>query len=127
VTFSTFSEGDDFMSATEDSLVVVWTSGDRDVALNMVFMYAFNAKRNNWWSDVRLIVWGPSSKLLSEDKELQDEIRKMKEAGVILEACKACSDRYGVSEDLERLGIDVKYMGKPLTSYFKEGRKVATF
>jgi hypothetical protein len=115
------------MTQNGDSLVVLWTSGDREVALNMVFMYTFNAKRRNWWSEVSLIVWGPSSKLLSEDKELQDEIKKIKEAGVILEACKACSDRYGVSEDLEQLGIDVRYMGVPLTDYIKEGRSIITF
>jgi hypothetical protein len=108
----------------KQSLVVLWTSGDRDVALNMVFMYTFNAKRRNWWDDVRLVVWGPSSKLLAEDPELQAEITKMREAGVILEACKACADRYGVSNDLAQLGIDVRYMGVPLTEYLKEGRNV---
>jgi hypothetical protein len=112
------------MSLIEDSLVVLWTSGDRDVALNMVFMYTLNAKRRNWWGDVRLIVWGPSAKLLSEDRELQGVIVQMREAGVILEACKACADRYGVSADLEKLGIAVRYMGIPLTEYLKEGRHV---
>lgn len=110
-----------------DSLVVVWSSGDKDVALNMVFMYTLNAKLRGWWDDVRLIVWGPSSKLLSEDKDLQEEVNKMKDAGVILEACKACSDRYGVSEKLERLSIDVKFMGIPLTEYMKDGRNIITF
>jgi hypothetical protein len=110
-----------------ESLVVVWSSGDKDVALNMVFMYTLNAKLRGWWDDVRLIVWGPSSKLLSKDKDLQDEVIKMKDAGVILEACKACSDRYGVSEELERLRIDVKYMGIPLTEYMKQGRNIITF
>jgi hypothetical protein len=112
------------MSRAEDSLVVLWTSGDREVALNMVFMYTLNAKRRKWWGDVRLIVWGPSAKLLSEDQELQGVIAQMREAGVILEACKACADRYGVSADLEQLGIDVRYMGIPLTEYLKEGRHI---
>jgi hypothetical protein len=69
------------ISGNEDSLVLLWTSGDREVALNMVFTYTLNSKLKNWWSEVRLIVWGPSSRLLSEDKDLQDEIRKMKNAG----------------------------------------------
>jgi hypothetical protein len=112
------------LTKNQESLVVLWTSGDRDVALNMVFMYTFNAKRRNWWNDVRLIVWEPSSKLLAEDVELQMEVSKMREAGVILEACKACADRYGVSDDLAQLGIDVRYMGVPLTEYLKEGRNV---
>jgi len=72
------------MTDKEDSLTVLWTSGDKEVALNMVFMYALNAKLRNWWNEVRLIVWGPSSRLLSEDADLQDEVRKMRDAGVHL-------------------------------------------
>jgi hypothetical protein len=115
------------MTENEDRLNVVWTSGDRDVALNMVFMYTLNAKLRDWWDEIRLIVWGPSSKLLSEDVDLQAEVRKMQDAGVILDACKACADRYGVSEHLERLGITVRYMGVPLTEYLKAGQRVITF
>lgn len=112
-----------------DKLVVVWTSGDRDVALKMVFMYTYNGSesRFGWWKDITLIVWGPSAKLLSEDKELQDYVATMKKAGITLEACKACSDMYEVSDQLEKLGIDVKYMGQQLTDYIKEGRHVVTF
>ena len=111
----------------EDKLAVLWTSGDRDVALKMVFMYTLNARLNGWWKDITLIVWGPSSKLLSHDTELQDYIARMKEAGVVLRACKACADSYGVSDSLEKLGISVEYMGVPLTEMLKEGYKVVTF
>ena len=110
----------------KDSLVVVWSTADREVALNMVLMYTHNAKKKGWWDDVRLLVWGPSSKLLSEDKELQNKIKEMKKSGVILEACKACADNYGVSESLEELGIKVYYIGKQLTEYIKE-KYVITF
>ncbi len=113
--------------APADRLVMLWTSGDRGVAMNMVFMYSLNAKLSGWWQDVTLIVWGPSAKLLSEDAELQAELGKMKKAGVVLEACIACSDRYGVTGKLRELGVDVKGMGKPLTEYIKEGRRVLAF
>jgi hypothetical protein len=107
-------------SSKPDELVVLWTSGDREVALKMVFMYTFNSKRFKWgWKNVTLIVWGPSSKLLTEDKELQEYLSRIKEAGAKLFACKKCSDLYGVSEDLRQLGIEVKYMGKPLTEYLR--------
>jgi hypothetical protein len=104
-----------------DELVVLWTSGDREVALKMAFMYAFNSKRFKWgWKNVTLVVWGPSAKLLAEDKELQEHIIDMKEKGVRLLACKKCSDLYGVSSALRGLGIEVKYMGKPLTDYLRD-------
>ena len=112
------------MSADKESLVVLWTSGDREVALKMVFMYTLNAKLKGWWEEVILIVWGPSAELLSRDEELREKIEQMKEAGVVLEACKACADLYGVSPDLEALGIEVRYMGAPLSEYLKEDRAV---
>lgn len=109
------------------NLLVVWSSGDRDVALNMVFMYTYNAKKNGWWQNIRFLIWGPSSKLLSKDKDLQQGIQKMKEVGVELLACKACSDRYGVSEVLQDMGIEVKYMGVGLTEMLKGGWTTLTF
>jgi hypothetical protein len=112
------------MSSEKKSLVVLWTSGDREVALKMVFMYTLNAKLKGWWEEVILVVWGPSAKLLSRDQELQGKIEQMKEAGVVLEACKACADLYGVSPTLEQMGIEVKYMGIPLSDYLKEDRAV---
>ena len=98
-------------------LAIVWTSGDRDVALKMVFMYALNAKRRGWAEEVELIVWGPSSKLVSNDLELQEQVAAMQEVGVVFKACKACADSYGVSDKLQELGIEVKYMGVDLTEF----------
>lgn len=114
------------MTANKDKLVVLWTSGDREVALKMLFMYTFNAKKNGWWDDITLIVWGPSAKLLSEDTELQDYMKRIMEAGVEVRACKGCADQYGVSEKLEALGITVLYIGKEFTDYMKEGYQILT-
>ena len=111
----------------KDSLVVVWSSGDRDVAEKMVFMYTLNSKLRQWWKEVTLIIWGPSAKLISEDIELQDYLKKLKDAGVRLEACITCADMYRVSKKLTTLGVDVKPMGLPLTEYLKEGKAVITF
>ena len=111
----------------KDKLVVVWSSGDRDVAEKMVFMYTLNSKLRQWWKEVTLIIWGPSAKLISEDIELQDYLKKLKDAGVRLEACITCADMYRVSKKLTTLGVDVKPMGLPLTEYLKEGKAVITF
>lgn len=106
-----------------DELVVLWTSGDREVALKMAFMYTLNSKRFKWgFKNVTLVVWGPSSKLLTQDKELQEHLAEMQEEGVQVLACKKCADQYGISNDLRRLGIEVKYMGKPLTDYLRDDR-----
>lgn len=98
-------------------VAIVWTSGDREVAINMAFMYGLNALRFEWASEVHVVVWGPSAKLLSTDVQLQEQVAAMQEAGVVFYACKACADGYGVSETLQELGVEVKYMGQELTDY----------
>ncbi len=116
-----FAQTEKKMEDNSNKLAVLWTSGDVDVAEKMCFMYTYNAKKQGWFDEVVLIVWGPSAKLLSENKKLQDYVKKMKEAGVVVEACVACARMYGVDEDLAEMGIDVKGMGTPLTKYLKEG------
>lgn len=110
-----------------DKLKVLWTSGDKEVATHMVHMYTLNAKIHGWWEDIELIVWGPSSKLLGSDEDLQLTIKSMIKQGIVVNACKACADNYDVTEKLESLGITVKYMGSPLTDYIKSDAKLITF
>jgi hypothetical protein len=110
-----------------DKIAVLWVSGDRDVAEKSCLMYTHASKLNGWFDEVVLIIWGSSSRLLAEDKGLREIVRTMKMDGVILEACIACSDMLGVTEELQELGVDVKGMGVPLTKYLKEGYHVLTY
>jgi hypothetical protein len=111
------------MDSTNNKLAVLWTSGDPDVAEKMAFMYTYNAKKQGWFDEVVLIVWGPSAKLLSENKMLQDYVKKMQDAGIKVEACMACAKMYEVDDDLKEIGIEVKGMGVPLSNYLKNGWK----
>lgn len=126
-TLATSADLKDSVSNEPSKLLVVWTSGDREVAIKMVYMYTYNAKKNGWWDNIRFIVWGPSSKLLSEDEELQKYTQKMKDVGVEVFACKACADMYGVSEKLSDLGLEVKFIGKDLTDMLQDGWTHLTF
>jgi hypothetical protein len=114
-------------SAKESRLAVVWSSADPDVAHRVCFMYTQNAAKNKWFGEVRLIVWGPSARLLAGDKDLQAKIKGMIKDGVIVQACIACADSYGVTETLRGLGIEVKAMGKPLTDILQSDYKTLTF
>lgn len=111
----------------DQNLAVIWTAADADVARSAAFMYARNSMLQGWWEKVQLIVWGPSAKTLSQDANLQAEITPILEAGVRVTACKACADMYGVGEALAGLGIEVKYMGVPLTEMLKQNWRVVTF
>jgi hypothetical protein len=110
-----------------DRLAILWTSGDPEVAHRVCLMYTHAAKNNAWADDVTLIVWGPSSRLLAADKDVQAKVRQMMEDGVRVEACIACANSYGITDDIRALGIEVKPMGKPLTDMMNRGYKVLSF
>ncbi|MDA3821904.1 MAG: DsrE family protein [Bacteroidales bacterium] len=110
-----------------DTLVVLWSSGDRDVAEKSCLMYTHAAKKYGWFSEVILIIWGPSAKLCIEDEAIKAKVQSMQQDGVILEACVACSNMLGVTDELKKLGVDVKGMGTPLTNYLKADYKVLSY
>ncbi len=115
------------IATPSDTLVVLWSSGDPEVAEKACLMYTHAAKRYSWFKEVILIVWGPSEKLLADNSKLKDKIASMKKDGVIVEACVACSNMYGVTDDLKVCEVDVKGMGVPLTKYLKRGYKIISF
>ena len=46
--------------------------------------------------------------------------------GVHITGCKACTDQLGVTEDLEKLNIEIKYWGAPLTEILKNNESILT-
>ena len=129
IVFNTTNFSQEKPESKSDELVILWTSADKEVAENIVFMFTQNAPKYGWWeaSKITFIIWGPSANLLSKDEELQKRIGEMKTVGINVVACKACADNYQVSEKLTQIGVDVKYMGKVLANFIKEGRKILTF
>lgn len=115
-----YQEGEE---VKKEGLVVLWTTGEKDVFTKMLHIYVLNAKKQGWFQDITLIVWGPSAKLLAEDEEMQEMVKQLIDTGVVLEACIWCTNQYQVTEDLKAIGIDVKGMGVPLTKYIKDSKK----
>lgn len=108
-------------------LNVLWTTGEKDVALRMIFVYLMDAKANGWWDEVNLIIWGPSAKLVGENRLIRQEIDLLLQSGITIEACQACTDSYNVTGLLSKLGITVRFMGEPLTEYLNSSDKLITF
>lgn len=110
----------------KNHLYVLWTNDNRITAEKMVFMYTINSLARGWWEEVTLIIWGATAKLVAEDTAMQNKIREARDAGVQVTACKACADQLGVTEVLEKLNIEVKYWGAPLTKLLMNGEKLLT-
>ncbi len=109
-----------------EKLNILWTTDNKDTVFNMISMYAINSIRNGWWPKVNVIIWGASAKLAGKDSQIQSEIMEMLQQGITVEACKDCADRFNAAEILTKLGVNVRYMGKPLTEYMKAGEKILT-
>ena len=112
---------------SSNRLAVLWTSGDPEVAQRACLMYTHVARRQKWFDEVVLIVWGPSARLLAADEDIQAKVKAMMRDGVKVQACVACADSYGISAQLRGLGLEVKGMGEPLSDMLKEGWKVLTY
>lgn len=121
-TYSNRETGEYHMCGTHDKtgLAVLWTRGDRETADTMVYMYVRNAKQNGWWRHIKLIVWGPSARLLAGDAALMEKTKELMAIGVDVEACVSCADMLGVTEQLQAGGIAVKGMGLELTQVLQD-------
>jgi hypothetical protein len=121
------AQGDDATVPT-GKLMVVWTSADPDVADKVCLMYTHAAKKYGWFAEVRLVVWGPSQRLLAGDPSLQAKVKAMQADGVIVEACIACATKLDLVDTIREMGIEVRGMGVPLTEALKDpATEVITF
>lgn len=102
-----------------NKLMVLWTSDDPMVAERVALMYTGVAKQFGLFKEVSVIIWGPSQKLVAENKDVQAKLKDMQEKGVKLNACITCANMYGVADQLKALGINVDIMGAPLTNALK--------
>ncbi len=109
-----------------NTLLVLWTTAERDTALNMILMYAYNAKVNGWWQDLTLLIWGSSPRLLCEDSLIQEKVCEIKDVGVRVIACKKCAENLGLVEQIEAMGIEVFYTGEFITDWIKSGTPMIT-
>ena len=104
----------------------MWTNDNPITAEKMVFMYTINSLAHGWWDNVTLIIWGATVKLVVKDDHIQALIKDALAAGVHITACKACANQLGVTDTLEKLQIEVKFWGQPLTAILKGNERLIT-
>lgn len=102
-------------SMDKKHLHILWTNADETTARLMVMMYARGSMKNNWWEQVTVIVWGATVKLLAENQSIQEEMKSAQESGVKFVGCIACAEKLGLVSEMEKLGVELKKWGPPLT------------
>ena len=111
-----------------NKLLIVWSSEEKEVAQKLILLYGSVMLERNYWDEATIMIWGPSAKLLANDKEIQEQFLKVKEGGVQFNACVVCVKEYGITKELESLGVELIHTGEMLTEALKsDDTKVLTF
>lgn len=114
-----------------DGILVIIASGEE--APEKAFtgmMYAVNAKKNKWFENVSMMLFGPSEEFIAKADSESKPAQLLKSAvdiGITPIACKGISDRDDLTFDLKNLGVEVEYVGSIISSFIKKGYQVLTF
>ncbi len=100
-------------------LLVIIATGEKAKALTGL-MYAKNAILRKWMDDVKVIYFGPSEQLMYSDSDVANAVIEIAGMGETF-ACKAISDREGISEKIDGMGVKVEYVGTVISDYIKDG------
>jgi hypothetical protein len=107
--------------------VVVLIQNSDPEAIYFGLLYAVRATKNQWMDNVKVLFWGPAEKTISglppdsEQIKLLKEIQDMGGKSGSVWACKACSDRYGITQKMLDLGFEVFHTGEAVSYLMKLG------
>ncbi len=110
-----------------NKLLLVWSTEEVEVAKKMILLYSSVILERGYWDEAHLMIWGPSARVLAENEALQSMLKTVQASGVKTSACVVCSDDYGVSDQLETLGVEIMHTGELLTQALQSDWKVITF
>jgi len=99
-------------------LLVIIATGDKAKALTGL-MYAKNAIKHEWLEDVKVVYFGPSEQLMYDDADVANAAIEIAGLGESY-ACKVISDRDGISNKINEMGVKVEYVGTIISNYIKE-------
>jgi hypothetical protein len=100
-------------------LLVIIATENKSKALTGL-MYARAAIKNKWLESVKVVYFGPVEQLMVSDAEVANAAIEIASMGETF-ACKAISDREGISEKVDEMGIKVEYVGSIISDYIKQG------
>ena len=66
----------------KENLLIVWTNGDIEVANKFPLLYSSVILEREYWKTAHLMLWGPSIKLAKENKQIQEQLKKIQQTGV---------------------------------------------
>ncbi len=106
--------------------MVLWKSDNLLDIYELITPYIIASKKNSWWDEVEVILWGASQKVVVSDEEVKRRILLMQRQNIPIYACKKCAEDLGIEKELIELSINVLYTGELLTEFLQSDAKVLT-
>jgi hypothetical protein len=128
-TISLSDPGADYSPQGSGNVVIIIQSADPETIFHAV-QFSERAIANQWMDNVKIVLWGPAEKTiagLTPDHEIMVLIKKIQAMGgksARIWCCKACSDRYGISDKMNKLGFEVFHVGNATSYLIKLGYRI---
>ena len=106
----------------KENLLMVISTDNVESIQKFPLLYGSVALPREYWKKVHIMFWGASIKTLSEHKVLQQLVLDVAKTGVSFSSCIVCSDDYGVTSQLEALGVHCDHTGELLTEALQSER-----
>lgn len=100
-------------------VLVIIATGEEEKALTGL-MYASKTMSEGWLDKVQVVFFGPSERLLVQNEEIAKVAKQLSAVQKPI-ACKFISDRDGISDTIEGLGVKVEYVGTVIADFIKQG------
>lgn len=105
----------------EKKKLLVIVSSEEKSKISVGINLAINSKKNDSYEDVRLFFFGPSEKVVAEDKEVGEAVSELIRIGINPYACVFLSDGMEVTPRLKDLGINVVGISKEIADAINSG------
>lgn len=107
-------------------LVILWTSVSEDNFFNMIVPFALSSQREEWFREVVVVIWGASAQTIAMTPAIKTELGIFINEGIKVKCCLQCADKYGVTNDLEKLGVSIVKMSPIFKNYLLDGARVVS-
>ena len=100
-------------------LLIILSSAEKEKALTGL-MYSRNVLKNKRFDEVKIIYFGPIEKLMTTDVEVANaaiEVSSLCDSY----ACRAISDKQGISEKISDMGVKIEYVGSIICDFINSG------
>ncbi len=102
-----------------DKALVIISTGDAAKARTGL-MWSMRCLQEGWLEEVKVVFFGPGENVLLADEQAQNFVREIQKAEPPI-ACKFLADREGTTEAIEKLGVEVVYVGKIIADHIRDG------